>query len=78
MALNIYKDIYRRGVHKKSGYKIIYILGNTKKINFKQKDILFYYYLLSNFLSFLYFPKYNVFLTGLFEYTPPIYIYLHI
>jgi hypothetical protein len=34
MALNLWKDTYRKNMGKKIPLKILYILGNTKKTNF--------------------------------------------
>jgi hypothetical protein len=51
MALNIYKDIYRRSVRKKILLKILYILGNIKRQISDSKII----YIFVRNLSFLYF-----------------------
>jgi hypothetical protein len=72
MALNIWKGIYRRSVHKKVPFKNTLYLGKYKKDNFLTKRVLSYYFLNTIYnqkFVFLYLLKYNIFFNGTFLHT---------
>jgi hypothetical protein len=81
MALNIYKDIYRRSIQKKVPLKNTLYFRKYKKDKFLTKRyiilLLLYYYLLSEILLFL-FPKYNVFFNMTFLHRLFLYISIYI
>jgi hypothetical protein len=66
MRLNIYTDIYRRSVCKKSPIKNMLYFGKYEKDKFLRANSSKIIILFVINLSFLYYQKYKVFLTGLF------------